>query len=213
MKYPFRTVAGGGAVWITALLLLGIPSLGSAQDQQDQQEETSPQEDPCLMCHSMASMFEATGEADKYVVTEEDLAGSIHGDLGLSCSSCHQDMQFPHAENAKASCSPCHSDIEARFAESLHGYALARGNPRAPDCATCHGNHHILPSSDPRSPTHKVRLPQTCAQCHGEGGLLTDQLVRLPQSFQQYAMSVHGRVRRGESPPPRPARTATASMT
>ncbi len=184
MKLSSRATLTGGMVGVVGLLLAVLPSGGRAQEQQD--------EDPCLMCHSMSAMFEATGEPDRYVVTPADLAGSIHGDLGLSCSSCHQNMAFPHPEGAKASCSPCHSGIEARFAESLHGYALARGNPRAPGCPTCHGSHQILPSSDPRSPTHKVRLPTTCAECHGEGGLLTDQLVRLPQSFQQYAMSVHG---------------------
>ncbi len=150
------------------------------------------EEDPCLMCHSEATMFEATGEPERYVVTPEDLEGSVHEGLGLSCSSCHVDMQFPHPEDNRASCSPCHAELEASFREGLHGYALETGNPRAPDCATCHGKHQILPSSDPRAATHKVRLPGTCASCHGEAGLLTDQFVRLPQSFQQYAVSVHG---------------------
>jgi DnaJ-class molecular chaperone len=168
-------------MWL-ALLLLGLPQPGKAQGA----------DDPCLMCHSMSAMFEATGEPERYVMTPESFAGSVHGPFGLSCSSCHQNMEFPHPEGAKATCSPCHSGIETDFAESLHGYALARGNERAPDCATCHGTHAILPSSDPRAATHKVRLPNTCAACHGEAGLLTDQYVRLPQSFQQYALSVHG---------------------
>jgi len=164
------------------LWMLAFPQPGGAQ---------AP-EDPCLMCHSMSAMFQATGEAERYVVTYQSLEGSVHGPFGLSCSSCHQNMEFPHPENPRATCSPCHAGIERDFAESLHGYALARGNERAPDCSTCHGTHQILPSSDPRSATHKVRLPNTCAACHGEAGLLTDEYVRLPQSFQQYALSVHG---------------------
>lgn len=163
------------------LLTLGLPGNGAAQD-----------EDPCLMCHSMTAMFEATGEPERYVVTPENLEGSVHGAFGLSCSSCHQDMEFPHPENPQATCSPCHSGLEADFAESLHGYALARGNERAPTCSTCHGSHQILSSSDPRSATHKVRLPNTCAECHSQTGLSTDQYIHLPRSFEQYSLSVHG---------------------
>ncbi len=181
MKRVLRFAIDVRMMWM-GLFLLAVPGPGTAQQE----------EDPCLMCHSMSAMFEATGEPDRYVVTYESLEGSVHGEYGLSCSSCHQNMEFPHAEGARASCSPCHSGIEAEFAESLHGYALARGNERAPTCSTCHGTHQILPSSDPRAPTHKVRLPNTCAECHGEAGLLTDEYVRLPQSFQQYALSVHG---------------------
>jgi formate dehydrogenase gamma subunit len=40
--------------------------------------------------------------------------------------------------------------------------------------------------------THRNQLPNLCGGCHGQEGLLTDQLVRLPQSYQQYANSVHG---------------------
>ena len=167
--------------WVLGLTLLGFPAMAGAQE-----------EDPCLMCHSEPAMFEETGDPERFVVTPESLEGSVHGALGLSCSSCHQGMTYPHPEKPKASCSPCHSGLEASFAESLHGYALERGNDRAPDCARCHGSHQILPSSNPRAPTHKVRLPNTCAECHGQAGLLTDELVRLPQSFQQYALSVHG---------------------
>ncbi len=170
-------------VGLMGILVVGAPQEGMAQEQE---------EDPCLMCHSMAAMFEATGEPNRYVVTPEDLEGSVHGSFGLSCSSCHQNMEFPHPENPQASCSPCHSQLEAEFAESLHGYALRRGNEQAPTCATCHGSHGILPSSDPSAATHKVRLPHTCAECHGLSGLLTDEYVKLPQSFQQYTQSVHG---------------------
>ena len=183
MGFSLRTIPTVGRVWILGLILLGSPGQGRAQEQQ---------EDPCLLCHSLPAMFEATENPDRFVVTPEDLEGSVHGALGLSCSACHQDMEFPHPEEPRATCSPCHSRTETSFAESLHGYALARGNPRAPTCSSCHGTHRILPSSDPSSATHKVRLPNTCAECHGQSGLLTDQLVRLPQSFQQFAMSVHG---------------------
>ncbi|MEP0772977.1 MAG: cytochrome c3 family protein [Acidobacteriota bacterium] len=149
-------------------------------------------DDDCLMCHSQADAFDNPEQAKRLVVTRESLAGSVHGPLDLSCTACHAPMDYPHPEQRTTTCSPCHEDVEKVYAKSLHGYALARGNRRAPTCASCHGNHAILPSSNPSSPTHKVRLPATCASCHGQAGLLTDQLVRLPQSFQEYARSVHG---------------------
>ena len=154
------------------------------------QEEAS-----CSMCHSSAAMFEGLPNPERFVVTREDLGG-VHGRLGMSCVSCHQDLEgveLPHpAELAAAACGSCHTGVDSIYESSIHGYALARGNQRAPGCASCHGSHNILPSSDPRSPTHKVRLPATCASCHGTAGLLTDQLVKLPQSFTDYAQSVHG---------------------
>jgi formate dehydrogenase gamma subunit len=177
------------------LLLVAPPGVEGQEDEAGQETEAGEQEepqDPCLMCHGTQAMFTGQDDPDRYVVTPEALEGSVHEGLGLSCSSCHPNMEYPHPEDPQPSCSPCHSGIETTFAESLHGYALAQGNEQAPDCATCHGKHLILPSSDPRAATHKVRLPNTCAECHGEGGLLTDEYVKLPQSFQQYARSVHG---------------------
>jgi len=177
------------------LLLVAPPGVEGQEEEAGQETEAGEQEepqDPCLMCHGAQAMFTGQDDPDRYVVTPEALEGSVHEGLGLSCSSCHPNMEYPHPEDPQASCSPCHSGIETTFAESLHGYALAQGNEQAPDCATCHGKHLILPSSDPRAATHKVRLPNTCAECHGEGGLLTDEYVKLPQSFQQYARSVHG---------------------
>ena len=34
------------------------------------------------------------------------------------------------------------------------------------NCASCHGVHNILPSSDPRSTINRANLIKTCGQCH-----------------------------------------------
>jgi cytochrome b subunit of formate dehydrogenase/DnaJ-class molecular chaperone len=166
-------------------LLAMVPRSGLAQE-----------DATCLMCHSSASMFQGRSDADRLVVDARFLAQSVHGAVGLSCVNCHQDLvgsQPPHASELEAvNCGACHSGVAQRYEASLHGYGLSRGNPRAPTCSSCHGTHVILRSSDPRSPTHKVRLPNTCATCHGTAGLLTDQIVKLPQSFTDYAQSIHG---------------------
>lgn len=181
MKSVLRLSIDRGWVWVLGLIFLGLPVVAGAQEG-----------DPCLMCHSEPAMFAETGDPERFVVTPESLKGSVHGLLGLSCTSCHLGMSYPHPEEPETSCSPCHAGVEAVFSESLHGYALERGNDRAPDCARCHGNHQILSSSDPRAPTHRVRLANTCTECHGDAGLMTADLVRLPRSFLEYARSVHG---------------------
>src|SRR5574338_805631 len=53
------------------------------------------------------------------------------------------------------------------------------------NCASCHGVHNILPSSDPKSMINAANLPQTCGQCHIGAGVkfatgrihLTSELV------------------------------------
>jgi cytochrome b subunit of formate dehydrogenase len=40
------------------------------------------------------------------------------------------------------------------------------GSTRAANCASCHGYHKILPSSDPDSTIHPSHLVATCGQCH-----------------------------------------------
>ena len=93
-------------------------------------------------------------------------------------------------------CGICHAETAQVYEGSLHGYARQRGNDRAPSCVSCHAPeddpHAILPPSNPRSTVHQVRVPDTCAQCHGEAGLLTDEYVKLPESWADYSQSVHG---------------------
>ena len=148
----------------------------------------------CQMCHAEPSFFQGNPDSASLVVTPATLAGSVHGAAGLGCGMCHQGMAtFPHSADATPlACGACHSQIGEMYVKSLHGYAHERGNPRAPTCTSCHGAHDVRSSRDPASPTHKVRLPSTCAACHGQAGLLTDQIVKLPQSFTDYAQSVHG---------------------
>jgi cytochrome b subunit of formate dehydrogenase len=56
------------------------------------------------------------------------------------------------------------------YENSYHGLARRLGSPIAADCASCHGVHNILPSSDPKSMIAQANLPQTCGQCHPGAG-------------------------------------------
>ena len=81
-----------------------------------------------------------------------------------------------------ATCSRCHGDtrLERRFnlpldrvtsyENSYHGLASKAGSQTVANCASCHGVHDILPSSDPRSSIAKGNLAATCGKCHPDAG-------------------------------------------
>ncbi|MBE7561316.1 cytochrome b/b6 domain-containing protein [bacterium] len=127
-------------------------------------------------------------------VSQEYLT-SIHGELLAAgnrdtpvCTYCHgehyilnpRDPESPleHTRVSREICSPCHNSVVmsrkyglrtdrvATYEDSYHGLATRFGSTSAANCATCHGVHNILPSSDPRSMVHKANLPATCGQCH-----------------------------------------------
>src|ERR1017187_10130432 len=52
------------------------------------------------------------------------------------------------------------------FFESYHGLAAQYGSTLAANCASCHGVHKILPSTDPHSSIYKTNLVVTCGKCH-----------------------------------------------
>ncbi len=169
------------------LFLLTVPVRGQADQNQ-----------ACYDCHAEASMFEGA-KAAKYIVKPEVFNKSVHG--SFACADCHQDLagvtDFPHKEHlAPVNCGACHEDVQKVYHTSLHWYARERGNERAPLCSGCHGTHDILPSTDPNARSHRKNIPKMCASCHGEAGLLTDQLVRLEKAATTYAASIHGRASR-----------------
>ncbi|MCL5773696.1 MAG: hypothetical protein M1536_04880 [Firmicutes bacterium] len=119
---------------------------------------------------------------------------SIHGSAWLKgntdvpvCTSCHGEHNILAVKNQQSSvssskipgtCSKCHAEeqimkkygIEANkyetYRESFHGIANKYGNLVVANCASCHGFHDILPSSDPRSSVNRDNLVKTCGKCH-----------------------------------------------
>ena len=189
-----KTATGTAAAGLVVALALGIASRAPLAQQPEDPKQA------CLACHGDASLSEDP-ETRRLHVEESVLAESVHA--FFSCTDCHQDLagQDPFGHDtglAKVDCGICHTDAQQVFSGSLHFYALERGNPRAPDCSGCHGIHGILSVSDPLSPAYRTNVPAMCASCHGEEGLLTDRLVKLPQAVRRYARSVHGKaVQRG----------------
>jgi formate dehydrogenase gamma subunit len=130
----------------------------------------------CGACHDQAA---------------RDVAESAHGKAiaaghrdAPTCTDCHSEHRIEPLKAAsplKVSvevCSKCHAserlntkyklpaDRVKTFFESYHGLAAQYGSTLAADCASCHGYHRILPSSDPRSTINKDHLVHTCGQCH-----------------------------------------------
>jgi len=126
---------------------------------------------------------------------EQDYWDGIHGQLvkrGESdapvCTHCHgehgiispDDPNSPvsKARVAEATCSPCHESITltekyglqtgrlTSFIDSYHGLKSKAGDLHVANCASCHGVHRILPSSDPTSTIYPGNLRATCGECH-----------------------------------------------
>lgn len=119
---------------------------------------------------------------------------SIHGQAWLKkvgesavCTDCHGEHQIlaPAVKESSVSkqhipetCSKCHANEKlnvkygigekkiSTYLGSFHGIALEYGDVTVANCASCHGYHDILPSSDPSSSISKGNLARTCGHCH-----------------------------------------------
>ncbi len=99
---------------------------------------------------------------------------------GIHSIKSHLDPNSPVAAQnvAQATCARCHEGMrlsqefgvpsrrETTYLASYHGLAAQLGSQVVANCASCHGVHNILPSSDPRSTINKANLARTCGQCH-----------------------------------------------
>ncbi|MCL5773697.1 MAG: cytochrome c3 family protein [Firmicutes bacterium] len=133
----------------------------------------------CGKCHEgvyekyMASFH---GQALKKGIAETPVCTDCHGEHNIQAHTEKGSKVF--SKNIPATCSRCHADIAivnkygldakkfASYEDSFHGIALKYGDVTVANCASCHGYHDILPSSDPRSSISKNNIPKTCGKCH-----------------------------------------------
>lgn len=108
--------------------------------------------------------------------------GDPRGPVCIDCHTAHQ-IEAPTTQSFKAAsddvCGRCHQDRLAHYRETYHGKAMALGRPNTAldvaACYNCHGDHNILPVSDPRSTLSQGRILETCRQCHpGVGQKFTE---------------------------------------
>lgn len=119
------------------------------------------------------------GETDCTSCHEQGQKVSKSAHAAVACATCHvKHDEFPHPEGLpKPACTGCHTNQATDYQKGVHGEAVKKGNPGAPDCALCHGSAHELLS--PKSQTFRTAVPDTCNMCHSE-------------VVEQYRASVHG---------------------
>lgn len=130
-----------------------------------------------------------------HAAISQDYLEGIHGELvergevdAPTCTHCHgehgilpvADPRSPVSPYrlAEATCTPCHEsaflnekyDLPtgrlASFRDSYHGLKSRAGDKSVANCASCHGAHRILPSTDPTSSINPANLQKTCGECH-----------------------------------------------
>ena len=167
------------------------------KDRKAKEAKTAPvhENSDCLACHGDASFStERDGKTVSLHVDEARFGRSVHGKL--TCVTCHESLaksELPHAVPvAPVECESCHADQQSQFAESVHGKALAHGDPLAPRCWSCHENHYILPVKDVKSSVSPLRVPFVCGSCHQEGAPVQRQR-QIPQHriLLNYSESIH----------------------
>jgi len=134
----------------------------------------------CAKCHGeIARQFNESvhGEALKAGVRDAPDCTNCHGEH-LILEPSNPASALNAANISTQTCGRCHSDTRlARlydlpadrlpsYADSFHGLAVREGTLTAANCASCHGVHAILRSSDPRSTVNAANLGKTCGQCH-----------------------------------------------
>ena len=164
----------------------------------------------CGRCHEDENFAEKEGIRFKHPV--KVYTNSVHGraalggiDSAATCNDCHSTDGSAHKIlppgdvnsainhfNIAHTCGKCHKYIEQDYREGIHGQLTERGQVESPICTTCHGEHNILPTDDPRSPVSPSRLAEaTCSPCHESANL--NEKYELPtgrlHSFQD---SYHG---------------------
>ncbi|MEN6536782.1 MAG: cytochrome b/b6 domain-containing protein [Bryobacteraceae bacterium] len=139
--------------------------------------------DTCGMCHTeIAEQYKASihGQAVARGIGSAPICTDCHGEHSILRRS--QPNSPVSAGHIRETCGRCHGDLRltrrfglpsdrlVSFDASFHGLAGKAGSQSIANCASCHGYHDILPSSDPKSRVSQKRLPETCGKCHPGAG-------------------------------------------
>lgn len=139
--------------------------------------------DTCGMCHTdVVDQFKRSvhGQALAKGIHEAPLCTDCHGEHSIAKHTSAASPVNPN--NIRETCGGCHGDVRlsrkfglpgdrlVSFDASFHGLAAKAGSQTVANCASCHGVHNILPSSDPKSTINARNLPQTCGNCHPGAG-------------------------------------------
>ena len=134
----------------------------------------------CAKCHQSVKqefMQSIHGQAIARGNSQAPVCTDCHG---IHSIKAHLDPKssVAAANLASVTCARCHEGVrlndefgvEGRrsttYLASYHGLASRLGSQVVANCASCHGVHNILPSSDSRSTINRANLVNTCGQCH-----------------------------------------------
>lgn len=139
----------------------------------------------CSKCHQSEAaefMQSVHGQAVARGVSRSPVCTDCHGIHGI-LSPVEQTTATASTALATETCAGCHEGVTltrefgvaaervSSYKDSYHGLASQMGSKVVANCASCHGVHNILPSSDPKSMISTNNLPQTCGQCHVGAGV------------------------------------------
>ncbi|MFB3826803.1 MAG: cytochrome b/b6 domain-containing protein [Bryobacteraceae bacterium] len=137
----------------------------------------------CGMCHDgVVRQFQASvhGKALAQGLPQAPVCTDCHGEHGIQKPTSRASLVHP--SHIRETCAACHANVRlsrkfglpsdrvVSFDASYHGLASKAGSQTVANCASCHGFHNILPSSDPKSTIHAKNLPATCGKCHPGAG-------------------------------------------
>jgi cytochrome b subunit of formate dehydrogenase len=134
----------------------------------------------CARCHEPVK-----NEYSRSIHGQSIARGNWQAPVCTDCHGIHSIKSHIDANSsvaaqalAKTTCARCHEGVRlsqefgmpdrraSTYLQSYHGLAAKLGSTVVANCASCHGVHNILPSSDARSTIHRANLVATCGKCH-----------------------------------------------
>ena len=134
----------------------------------------------CGKCHSAISDTFMKSIHGQGIAKGNGLAPVCTDCHGIHSIKAHIDPKSSVSEQnlARTTCARCHEGVRlsqefgvaggrvSSYLDSYHGLASEGGSAVVANCASCHGVHDILPSSDPHSMINPANLDTTCGKCH-----------------------------------------------
>jgi cytochrome b subunit of formate dehydrogenase len=117
----------------------------------------------CGRCHG--------GPKERYLTSVHGIELEKGNPKAPTCPTCHSAHSIVEAGDgfrlaSDRICGKCHEDRLARYRETYHGRASDLGDAAVAACYDCHGQHAIIPSTNPRSTLSAANKLQTCRECH-----------------------------------------------
>lgn len=121
----------------------------------------------CKNCHD--DQFEMYKQSYHGELSRDATADGVSAPLCVDCHGAHDIARVETLEYRQSIadlCGRCHGGRESTFLDTYHGKSLTLGREASATCVDCHGDHSILPVSNPVSKLSKANILPTCQECH-----------------------------------------------